>query len=87
MGGAESMWTGPVYPSWNRLRNELQRLLVRSAENLYATADALVRAADLYEATDTDAGKFIQDDKKSDELDPRYHIPELEHRKPLPPVP
>jgi hypothetical protein len=40
--------SGVVFPHWDALRDELQRVLAVSADNMYATADALVDVANLY---------------------------------------
>jgi hypothetical protein len=47
--------TGDVYPVWDEVRDELQRILAEAADNLYAVGDALVRVADTYAATDAAA--------------------------------
>jgi hypothetical protein len=51
---------GQVYPVWDRLRDEFQTVLAESAENLYATGEALVRVADTYAATDTAAAEELK---------------------------
>jgi hypothetical protein len=50
--GIQGMVTGDVYPAWNAVRDEFQRILAESADNLYAVGDALVRVAEIYAATD-----------------------------------
>lgn len=50
--GMSGSVSGQVYPVWDRLRDEFQTVLAESAENLYATGDALVRVADSYASTD-----------------------------------
>jgi hypothetical protein len=47
--------TGDVYPVWDEVRDEFQRILAEAADNLYAVGDALVRVAETYAATDTAA--------------------------------
>jgi hypothetical protein len=44
-----------VFPIWDSVRDELQRILAEAADNLYATSDALVRVANTYAATDAAA--------------------------------
>jgi hypothetical protein len=43
---------GQVYPVWNQVRNEFQRILGQSATNLYDVGDALISVANGYAATD-----------------------------------
>jgi hypothetical protein len=49
-------YTGIAYPHWDALRDQLQRVLADSAENMYATADTLIDVANVYAEEDTAAG-------------------------------
>jgi hypothetical protein len=44
---------GPVQPAWVAARDELQRVMAKTAENIYQACDALVRVANLYAAADS----------------------------------
>ena len=63
--GIQGTVYGQVYPSWNQVRNELQRIMGQSATNLYDTGDALVRIAQQYAATDDVAATEL---KRQDSL-------------------
>jgi hypothetical protein len=55
---------GPVQPAWAQARDELQRVMAKTGQNIYATCDALVHVANMYAAADSDAEahiKFIAD--------------------------
>jgi hypothetical protein len=71
---------GIVYPAWNQLRNELQRILAQSATNLYATADALIRIADLYANTDEESAQAIS--QMNQTLDGFQNNPAFTHADP-----
>jgi hypothetical protein len=51
---------GPVQPAWAQARDELQRVMAKTAQNIYDTCDALVRVADIYAAVDGDAAANIK---------------------------
>lgn len=46
---------GPVQPAWIAARDELQRVMAKTADNIYQACDALVRVANVYAATESAA--------------------------------
>ncbi|MGH8882498.1 MAG: hypothetical protein ACRD0P_34985, partial [Stackebrandtia sp.] len=72
-------WGGRVLPVWASLRDEYQRLLAKSATNLYDTGDALIQLAQAYGEVDTDAGDKLRESGR--DLDE----PPEEHLRPIPP--
>lgn len=46
--------TDPVGPEWQKLRDDVQRVLSQSAENLVTVADAVVTTGREFGATDSD---------------------------------
>jgi hypothetical protein len=54
VGESESV-PGPVQPAWVAARDELQKVMAKTAENIYAACDALVRVANVYAAADSEA--------------------------------
>lgn len=64
---------GSVYPIWSELRDTLNTVLAKSAENLYDTGEALVQVGDDMAAKDAGASADLEELKRkhleSDELD------------------
>ena len=52
--------SGPVGPAWAQARDELQRVMAKTAQNIYDTCDALVHVANMYAAVDSDAAANIK---------------------------
>ena len=61
--------TGPIYPAWTALRDQLQTILGRTADNLEQTGQALCLAATEYAKTDIDAANELSR-QKTDNGDP-----------------
>jgi hypothetical protein len=73
-----------VYPVWEGLRKELQKVLKQSTENIYESGDALVRVADLYAAQDTEAAKSMKVEEGKYTSDKNFYIEDRAHRPKLP---
>lgn len=50
---------GPVQPVWVMARDELQRVMAQTAENIYQACDALVRVANVYAAADSEVATAL----------------------------
>lgn len=64
---------GKVYPIWTELRDTLNTVLAKSAENLYDTGEALVTVSEQFAAEDADAAADLEELQRkhldSEELD------------------
>lgn len=72
----EASVPGPVQPAWVQARDELQRVMARTAQNIYATCDALVHVANMYAAVDCDSAANIEYTRE---------VRQYEHNATLPP--
>jgi hypothetical protein len=54
-GHASAMIPGPIWPHWDKLRDEVQRVLAESVQNVYDSADALIQIMHNYAEGDTAA--------------------------------
>jgi hypothetical protein len=93
--GIEGNVPGPVQPAWVAARDELQRVMAKTAQNIYQACDALIHVANVYADADSRAKTQLHDLEKQYELnsrtlppgDPDYIRIEDPDQRPTPKMP
>lgn len=83
-----STYPGAVYPVWEKVRDEFQRMLAQSATNLYDAGALVIRVAELFAGEDQDIAKDFALEKLRYADDPQFKVHDPgERQQPTKPLP
>lgn len=83
--GIQGTVYGTVYPAWNRVRTELQKIMGESATNVYDTGEALIRIAELYASTDGEAAHTLDKERQKFRSSGHTFVEPGQHENPVMP--
>lgn len=65
---------GPVFPVWEKVRDQLQEILAESATNLYDAGDLVIRVAELFASEDQDIAAGFLAEKAKYQSNPEFKL-------------
>jgi hypothetical protein len=72
---------GPVFPVWEKVRDQLQEVLAQSATNLYDAGDLVIRVAEMFAAEDEEIARGFREETARYQQEPSFGVTDPQARQ------
>jgi len=72
---------GPVFPAWEKVRDQFQGILAQSATNLYDAGDLIIRVAALFASEDEEIAQGFREQQDKYKQNPGFTVEDPQDRQ------